>query len=107
VQFELDSAVLTANSKTILEKVAKDLIAYSGDKKPIEIQGHTSSEAPTLYNLKLSQRRAQAVVDYLKKQGVKDKLSAKGYGEDHPVADNKTQAGRVRNRRVELHWLEH
>jgi outer membrane protein OmpA-like peptidoglycan-associated protein len=107
VQFELDSAVLTANSKTILEKVARDLIAYSGDKKPIEVQGHTSSEAPTLYNLKLSQRRAQAVVDYLKKQGVKDKLSAKGYGEDHPVADNKTQMGRVRNRRVELHWLEH
>jgi OOP family OmpA-OmpF porin len=106
VQFELDSAVLTANSKRILESVAKDLINYSGDKKAIEVQGHTSSEASVTYNLKLSQRRAQAVTDYLKKQGATDRLYAKGYGESHPVVDNRTEAGRVRNRRVELHWID-
>jgi OOP family OmpA-OmpF porin len=55
--------------------------------------------------LKLSQRRAQSVLDYLQQHGVKDSLIAKGYGENFPIADNKTEAGRVRNRRVELHWL--
>jgi outer membrane protein OmpA-like peptidoglycan-associated protein len=105
VQFALNSAVLTGNSKQILAKVAQDLIHYAGDKKDIEIQGHTSSEASNAYNLKLSQRRAQSVVDYLQKQGVKDMLIAKGYGEEQPIADNNTQQGRERNRRVELHWL--
>jgi outer membrane protein OmpA-like peptidoglycan-associated protein len=105
VQFALDSAVLTEQSKQILAKVAQDLIHYAGDKKDLEIQGHTSSEASDAYNLKLSQRRAQSVVNYLQKQGVKDKLIAKGYGEQQPIADNNTQQGRERNRRVELHWL--
>jgi outer membrane protein OmpA-like peptidoglycan-associated protein len=105
VQFELDSAVLTADSKRILDKVAKDLLSYSDAKKGIEVQGHTSSEASFAHNLKLSQRRAQSVLDYLQQHGVKDSLIAKGYGENFPIADNKMEAGRVRNRRVELHWL--
>lgn len=105
VQFELDSAVLTPNSKQILDKVAKDLLEYSGEKKEIEVQGHTSSEASFEHNLKLSQRRAESVVNYLQQHGVKDKLTPKGYSENYPVANNSTEAGRVRNRRVELHWL--
>ena len=55
------------------------------------------------YNLKLSQRRASAVRDYLISQGVAaERLTAKGYGEASPVADNNTEEGRFKNRRVEL-----
>jgi outer membrane protein OmpA-like peptidoglycan-associated protein len=105
VQFKLDSAELTDNSKQILDQVSKNLINYADSQKTIEVQGYTCSEATNSYNLKLSQRRAQSVLNYLKKQGVKNKLHLKGYGEDYPVADNKTRDGRVKNRRVELHWL--
>lgn len=105
VQFKFDSAVLTETAKDILDGVAKDLIA-SSQGKDIEVQGHTSSEGTNAYNMKLSKQRSQSVVNYLKKQGVADKMYAKGYGENHPVADNGTQEGRVKNRRVELIWMD-
>ncbi len=104
VQFKVNSAVLTEDSKLILNDVAKSLIAASLGKE-IEVQGHTSSEASNAYNMKLSQRRSQSVVNYLKKQGVTDKLYAKGYGEERPIADNNTKEGRAKNRRVELIWI--
>jgi OOP family OmpA-OmpF porin len=106
VQFKVNSAVLTEKAKAILDDVAKDLIA-SSQGKDIEVQGHTSSEASDAYNMKLSQRRSQAVVKYLKAQGVKDKLYAKGYGETQlKVQDGKDESLRAINRRVELHWME-
>ncbi len=103
VQFRLDSAELTVPAKLVLDKVATDLMKYP-QKNDIEVQGHTSSEASDAYNLKLSQRRSQAVVKYLKARGVTNRLYAKGYGESHPIADNTTEEGRSRNRRVELVW---
>ena len=57
-------------------------------------------------NMDLSQRRAQAVVDYLKAHGVKSKLNAIGYGETKPIATNKTQSGRAKNRRVEINLVK-
>ncbi len=105
VQFKVASAVLTNDSKLILDTVAKDLIA-AGLGKEIEVQGHTSSEASAAYNMKLSQRRSQAVVNYLKKQGVTDKMYAKGYGESQlKVSPDNTEAQRAVNRRVELIWI--
>ncbi len=104
VQFKVDSAVLTEESKVILDAVAASLIAASQGKE-IEVQGHTSSEGSNAYNLKLSKRRSQSVVKYLQAKGVKDKLYAKGYGEERPIADNATKEGRARNRRVELVWF--
>jgi len=68
------------------------------------VHGHTSSEGSDSHNLKLSQRRSQSVVSYLKQKGVTNKLTARGYGEKLPVADNSTQEGRELNRRVELVW---
>lgn len=104
--FHYDSAELTLNAKEILNGVADSLIAYP-QKNDIEVQGHTSSEGSNAYNMKLSQRRAKSVVDYLKAKGVTNKLIAKGYGESQPIADNGTEAGRSENRRVELIWIEY
>jgi OOP family OmpA-OmpF porin len=103
--FQYDSAVLTLNAKELLDGVATSLVSYP-QKNDIEVQGHTSSEGSNAYNMKLSQRRAQSVVDYLRMKGVSNKLIAKGYGENQPIADNSTEAGRSENRRVELIWIE-
>ncbi len=103
VNFKYDSPELTDSAKAILDKVSADLSAYPV-KKNIEVRGHASSEGTSEYNLRLSQKRSQSVADYLKRKGVTNKLIAKGYGEDYPIADNNTEAGREKNRRVELVW---
>jgi OOP family OmpA-OmpF porin len=103
--FKYDSAELSLNAKELLDGVAADLKAYP-QKNEIEVQGHASSEGSDTYNMKLSQRRAHSVVEYLKAKGVSNKLTAKGYGETQPIADNGTEAGRAENRRVELIWIE-
>ena len=102
--FKYDSAELLPEAKTILDQVAASLINYP-DKNDIEVQGHTSSEGSDAYNLRLSQKRAKSVVDYLKAKKVPNKLVAKGFGEAKPIADNKTEEGRSENRRVELIWI--
>ena len=72
----------------------------------VEIQGHTDSVGKPAYNLKLSQRRAQSVLDYLLQDGVgPDQMVAKGYGETQPVASNKEADGRAKNRRVVMYVL--
>ncbi len=103
--FNYDSAELTLNAKELLDGVAHSLNTYP-QKNDIEVQGHTSSEGSNAYNMRLSQRRAASVVDYLKSKGITNRLSATGYGEDHPIADNNTEAGKSENRRVELIWIE-
>jgi outer membrane protein OmpA-like peptidoglycan-associated protein len=101
VNFEFDKAVLTAESSQILDRVAASLIAHPEVK--VEVAGHTDSDGSAAYNLKLSDRRAKAVRDYLIKKGVPaSQLTAHGYGESQPIADNKTVEGRAENRRVEL-----
>lgn len=101
VNFELDSAKLTPNAKSILDGVADSLLAVQSIQ--VEVQGHTSSEASDEYNLKLSDNRAEAVRQYLIGRGVAaDRMTVKGYGETTPIADNNTEAGRELNRRVAL-----
>jgi OOP family OmpA-OmpF porin len=104
VNFETASDHLAPDSIVILNDVADTLI-----HRPhiaIEVAGYTDSRGSAAYNHKLSQKRAQAVAAYLVGRGVKaENLTAKGYGEEHPVADNKTADGRAENRRVELHIL--
>jgi OOP family OmpA-OmpF porin len=105
VTFEYDSATLTSDSRPVLSEVAADLKRYPRLK--IELQGHTDSVGSDKYNLQLSQKRAQSVRDYLVSQGVgEQQLTAKGYGETQPIADNKTDAGRSQNRRVVMKVLE-
>ena len=70
-----------------------------------EIYGHTDSTGTIPYNQKLSEKRAQAVVDYLVGKGVgTDRLTARGFGESQPIAPNTTEVGRQENRRVEVNF---
>lgn len=106
VNFKYDSAQLTENAMFILDGVAQSLINYPL-KDDLEVHGYTSSEGSTLYNQKLSERRSQSVANYLAARGVTNRLIARGYGESQPIADNNTEQGRERNRRVELIWMGH
>ncbi len=99
--FEFDSATLTPGSTATLDEGVKIMKRHSDMK--VEIAGHTDSQGNDEYNLGLSERRAQAVADYLIAHGANaDNITVKGYGETQPVADNGTEAGRAANRRVEL-----
>jgi outer membrane protein OmpA-like peptidoglycan-associated protein len=101
VTFGSGNATLTANAKKILDGVAEQLLANPNVK--IEIQGHTDSQGKPATNKALSERRAKAVVAYLAMKGVKmSRMSAVGYGQDLPIADNGTAEGRELNRRIEM-----
>jgi len=110
VQFPVDSAVIQANQKPILDELVKSLKTELGsalkdaESWSMVVEGHASSEGPPEpYNQKLSERRAQSVLEYLKKAGIPaDHMTAQGFSSTQPVADNKTAAGRVANRRVEF-----
>jgi outer membrane protein OmpA-like peptidoglycan-associated protein len=105
VHFALDSDRLTPESTTILDGVAASLREWP--ELRVEVGGHTDSSGSEGHNLDLSQRRANAVRDHLVSKGVAaSRLTAKGYGEALPEADNKTEEGRTTNRRVELKKLE-
>jgi outer membrane protein OmpA-like peptidoglycan-associated protein len=104
VNFAYDSDRLTEESKGILDGVAASLKEWAEVR--VEIGGHTDSRGSDGYNQKLSQARAESVRAYLASKGVAaDRLTAKGYGESQPESDNDTDAGRARNRRVELKRL--
>ena len=101
VNFDNDSAKLRADAFSILDAAAATLKEW-GDIK-VEVAGHTDSVNSDAYNLDLSGRRANTVRDYLISKGIAaGRLTAKGYGESTPVADNATDAGKFKNRRVEL-----
>ncbi|HXG27496.1 MAG TPA: OmpA family protein [Nevskiales bacterium] len=104
VHFEYNSARLTPDSMTILDKVAETL--QGQPSMEVEIAGHCSSEGSDAYNQRLSERRADSVRNYLVDRGVAaSRLRAVGYGESRPVASNETESGRSKNRRVEFHIL--
>jgi flagellar motor protein MotB len=101
IYFEVDSAMLKPESTETLQHV----LAVIKSKKSLNlvIEGHTDSRGSDKYNLELSRKRAQAVTDWLVKNGIDAaRLNAKGYGESKPVADNSRPAGRALNRRVEI-----
>jgi len=101
VNFEFDSARLTEGSKQRLDE-ALQILKRHPDLQ-VEIAGHTDSTGSAEYNQGLSERRARAVLDYMVEHGANAaKLTAKGYGESQPVADNGSREGRERNRRVEF-----
>lgn len=106
VNFEFDSAHLTHDSYSTLDRVAASLRAYP--KVRVEIAGHTDEMGTPEYNMELSRHRAEAVRDYLISKGISgSRLEAKGYGETEPVAPNQSEEGRAKNRRVELKELAH
>ncbi len=105
VNFITGSDEITEASKGVLDQVAATLIK-NGDVK-VEVAGYTDDRGESGFNQTLSQKRAEAVKVYLRSSGVSaDRMKARGYGEDAPIADNSTSAGRAKNRRVELHIIK-
>ena len=101
VLFAIDSAALTDASRSTLGQVSSVIEEY--EKTAVVVQGHTDSTGSEEHNQALSERRANSVRDYLVGSGVESKrLSATGFGESEPVADNATNEGRRLNRRVDV-----
>ena len=104
VRFDNDSDVLRHESDVILDEATATLKRYPEFK--VEVAGYTDSRGGSAHNLDLSSRRAKAVMDYFIAHGIAaDRLSAKGYGEANPVANNYLEEGRMKNRRVDLRPL--
>lgn len=99
--FETGSATLKPESQEQLKNIAEILKAYP--KVTIKLGGYTDTTGDPQANLKLSQQRADTVMADLVKLGVDPgRLKAEGYGQEHPVADNSTEEGRAKNRRIDL-----
>ncbi len=104
LNFRFNSAKIESKYGGALKETAQ--VLKQNPHVAVEIQGHTDSTGPAAYNQKLSQRRANAVLHNLVEQGIeKRQLSARGYGEEKPIASNDNREGRAENRRVELKIL--
>jgi len=101
VNYETASATISDSSFNLLDQIAKT--AEQCPNANFEISGHTDSAGSLSFNTRLSQARAQAVVDYLVSKGLNTaRFTAKGYGPSKPIADNSTAEGRAINRRIEF-----
>jgi OmpA-OmpF porin, OOP family len=99
--FELNSDKLKVASLAQLDELAEILKRYEAAN--LLIEGHADSQGEDAYNLTLSQKRTESVKTYLMGKGIMEsRLTAVGYGESKPIADNATSLGRAKNRRVEL-----
>ncbi len=106
VQFDSGRATIKKVSDALLDEVA-GVFKEHMEITRVEIQGHTDNTGKAKENLKLSQDRAESVKKALVKRGIDDaRLSPKGFGQDVTIADNKTEAGRQKNRRVQFKILE-
>ncbi len=102
--FDFDRATIKPVSFGELDFVVKVFKENPGLR--VEVDGHTDGLGTDAYNMKLSQRRAEAVRGYIVSHGIApDRLTARGFGKRMPVADNNTDEGRALNRRVELKVL--
>lgn len=101
IQFEFNSGVLKTEAYPILDKAATEMKKDPSVK--FVLNGNSSAEGSDEHNMTLSVERANSVKTYLVNSGVNiDVLTAKGFGETKPIADNKTEEGRSLNRRVEI-----
>lgn len=106
VNFATDSADILPESNALLSEIA-DVILRNPELTKIEIQGHTDNRGGAEHNQQLSQRRAEAVRDWLVRAGVEpNRLEARGYGQTQPLVPNITASNRARNRRVQFVILE-
>jgi OOP family OmpA-OmpF porin len=101
ILFKVDSDIINKQSNRLLNQLVK--AANDCSRARIEIGGHTDSQGRKAYNKQLSTRRAQAVIRYLTVHGIsRNRLSAVGYGESSPIANNLSIEGRARNRRIQF-----
>ena len=102
VNFDYNKDTLRQEDIAVLDRDALSFVRSNSDVI-VEVGGHTDSRGGDAYNMDLSQRRAETVINYLISKGVPaDRLVAKGYGESQPISSNDTDEGRFQNRRVEL-----
>lgn len=105
ILFDTNRSTIKEQSEPVLRDIVAILAKYPNAKFTIE--GHTDSVGRASTNQTLSEKRANAVKDYLTTNGVNSgRLAAIGYGEDKPIASNKTRAGRSQNRRVEINLVK-
>ena len=101
IQFAWDQAVIEPASYPVLDEVAKAL--QDNRSFRVAIQGHASSEGGDEHNQSLSERRAEAVLEYIANHGVaRERLASQGFSSSRPLQSNETEAGREANRRVEF-----
>lgn len=101
VTFDVASYTLKPEFRATLDQVAESLIKYPNSL--VDVYGHTNSTGSDAYNQTLSENRARTVANYLTSRGVSAaRIRSQGYGETMPVADNATDEGRRKNRRVEI-----
>ena len=105
-QFATNSAQFSAQAKKDIDSFLSDVKGHSDDGAPLVfvVAGHTDADGAPSYNYELSKRRAESIAAYLIADKNLDptRVMAVGYGERMPVADNKTEPGRAKNRRVEI-----
>jgi len=105
VHFETNSHIIKSRSYQLLNEVAATIVSHP-DFGRVEVAGHADERGPSTYNLRLSARRAQAVADYLLKEGVaEERLEVRGYGEDKPLVEGTGEAVWSENRRVQFSIL--
>jgi outer membrane protein OmpA-like peptidoglycan-associated protein len=101
IEFETGSATIKPGSYKLLDEIFESAVVAEGLK--LGVYGHTDNQGSDEVNIPLSQKRAESVKSYLLKKGLKqNQIEAKGYGAEKPIADNSTEAGRSKNRRVEI-----
>ncbi|HEX4420240.1 MAG TPA: OmpA family protein [Kofleriaceae bacterium] len=102
IQFDLDKATIKPESFSLMNEIG-DVITKNPQIKQIRIEGYASADGDAKHNKKLSDQRAKSVMKYLVDHKIPaTSLSAIGYGVEHPIADNATEDGREKNRRVEF-----
>ena len=101
INFDFDKADIKPDSKPIIDQIVK--LLKNNPSLNITVEGHTDNVGTPAYNTRLSDARARSVVSALTAEGIEARrLKAMGYGQDKPIADNSTDDGKARNRRVEL-----
>ena len=101
ITFDVDSTRIYPGAYAALDRVAEVLRRYP--QSYVDVIGHTDSTGSEAYNQRLSERRAEAVANYLRSRGVQpERIAVYGMGETQPIATNATPEGRARNRRVEI-----
>ena len=105
VAFQPGSVSFASGSDKALNQLLT--LLQGSDEFRIRIEGHTDDTGPATVNLRVSRERAEAVANYLQSRGVaSSQLIAKGYGSTQPIADNSTESGRARNRRIEISYVD-
>jgi OOP family OmpA-OmpF porin len=101
INFDTDKAVIKAESQPVIDQIIA--LLKENPSLKVSIEGHTDNTGTAPHNKILSEQRAQSVLNAVLKGGIgKERLSSRGWGQDKPIADNSTEEGKAKNRRVEI-----